>query len=70
VDLLMGLMNDILNDAYQANVRHLFDNFYGEVASGQQIDEAAEKFRAGILVLDKVLEKAKEVTNSPDGSGG
>jgi hypothetical protein len=50
-----------LQDAYDDYIEKLFGVFVNEVVAGQNIDEAAIRFKAGLEIADKVFAKAKEI---------
>lgn len=53
-----------LQDAYDDYIKRLFGVFVNEVVAGQNIDEAAIRFKAGLEIADEVFTKAKEIMSS------
>ena|GEM_PF-3526346 len=52
---------DILQTAYNDYIKHLFTIFVGEVTAGQDIENAAIRFKTGVEIAAKVLDKAKKM---------
>ncbi|WP_371374897.1 hypothetical protein [Sporomusa aerivorans] len=55
---------DILQTAYNDYLKHLFSIFVGEVVTGQDIEDAAMRFKTGVETATKVLNKAKEIISN------
>lgn len=53
---------DVLQTAYNNYVHQLFTVFVGEVTAGQDIENAALRFKTGVETAANVLKKAKEIT--------
>lgn len=55
---------DGLQDAYDDYIENLFHVFVNEIISGQDIEEAATRFKAGVEITNKAFVKAKEIMAS------
>lgn len=52
---------EALESAYEDYIERLFSIFVHEIASGQNIDDAAANFKAGVIIANQALAKAKEI---------